>query len=272
MENALKKELQKIRKKEKNQKRITKYISGIGKWLIFILPWVLVIITILAILNIVGLADIILVVIFYLILGIYAINSFMLFWGAWSTKKSLKMRLNFERRRGRPIDSLDGFDLLYNNVNRVINLLKIIALLCFVSLILFFTMLIIVDTQIGFVAMGFALFGFGLALLVRSLNLNIHDVNGLQDFYKPTTHQIFLDNFFAEILSNHLDPVTFLKWDEYLAGLNKILNPNFVKVIKKLEEGEIPITFAVEKILFLYYLKYQEVLTNEQFLGELKEV
>ncbi len=89
------------------------------------------------------------------------------------------------------------------------------------------------DLNLGFAAAGFSLVGFGLALLIRSLNLNIHDVNGLQDFYKPTTHQIFLDNFFAEILSNHLDPVTYLKWDEYLAGINEILTPAFVEKIKK---------------------------------------
>jgi hypothetical protein len=74
------------------------------------------------------------------------------------------------------------------------------------------------------------------------------------------------------VLSNHLDPVTFLKWDEYLAVLNKILNPNFVEIVRVREAEELPITFAIEKILFLYYLRYQEVLTYEQFLGELKEV
>ena len=196
----------------------------------------------------------------------------MLFLGANSTESSLKMRLNFERKRGRPIDSLDGFDLLSNNVKRVTNLLKIIALICLVALALFVVMLYMGDLNLGFAAAGFSLVGFGLALLIRSLNLNIHDVNGLQDFYKPTTHQIFLDNFFGEILSNHLDPVTFLKWDEYLVELNKILTPTFIQKVKEQEEDELPITFAIEKILFLYYLKFQEVLTEEQFIQELKEV
>jgi len=182
------------------------------------------------------------------------------------------MRLNFERKRGRPIDSLDGFDLLSSNVKRVTNLLKIIALVCIVALALFVVMLFMGDLNLGFAAAGFSLVGFGLALLIRSLNLNIHDVNGLQDFYKPTTHQIFLDNFFSEVLSNHLDPVTFLKWDEYLAELNKILTPTFKQKIKEQEEDELPITFAIEKILFLYYLKFQEVLTEEQFIQELREV
>jgi len=272
MEDRLEKELNKIIKKEKLQKRITQYISGVGKWCLLILPWILVIITILAILSVVRLVDLVLAMIFYLILGIYFINSVMLLLGSLFTKNSLESRLNFERKRGRPIDSLDGFDLLYNNVHKVINLLKIIALLCFVALGLFMTMLLLSLLELGYAAIGFALFGFGLGLLIRSLNLNIHDVNGLSDFYKPTTHSIFLDNFFSEIFSNHLDPVTYLKWDEYLSIINSILQPSFKQKVKEKEAEELPITFAMERILFLYYLKFQEVLTREQFVDELKEV
>ena len=272
MESQLQNELKKIQSKEKLQKKLTKYISGPGKWLLLLLPWFLVIITILALLAVVNLVDINVSAMFYIVLGLYFINSVMLFLGSLFTKKSLQMRLNFERKRGRPIDSLNGFDLLYNNIKRVINLLRIIAILCFVALALFLAMLLVGLLEIGYAAIGFALFGFGLALLVRSLNLNIHDVNGLSDFYKPTTHQIFLDNFFAEILSNHLDPVTFLKWDDYLVGINSILTTSFVQKVKQQEAEELPITFAMERILFLYYLKFQEVLTKDQFIDELKEV
>jgi len=269
MERNLEKNLVKILKKEKFQGNMISYMSKIGKLLLFALPIVLVIITIL---TLFAALDITLTIIFYLVLGIYFFNSVMLLLGANSTESSLKMRLNFERKRGRPIDSLDGFDLLANNVKRVTNLLKIISLICFIALILFLIMLLGIEDILGFAAAGFALVGFGLAILIRSLNLNIHDVNGLQDFYKPTTHQIFLDNFFAEILSNHLDPVTFLKWDEYLAEINKILTPEFVQKIRVEEPDELPITFAIEKLLFLYYLKYQEVLSKDQVIQELREV
>jgi len=269
MARNLENDLSKILKKEKFQGKMISYMSKVGKLLLFVLPILLVIVTIFTLFIPLSFT---LAVIFYAILAIYLFNSIMLFLGANSTESSLKMRLNFERKRGRPIDSLDGFDLLSNNVKRVTNLLKIIALICLVALALFVVMLFMGDLNLGFAAAGFSLVGFGLALLIRSLNLNIHDVNGLQDFYKPTTHQIFLDNFFSEILSNHLDPVTFLKWDEYLAELNKILTPTFIQKVKEQEKDELPITFAIEKILFLYYLKFQEVLTEEQFIQELKEV
>ncbi|MBY8990940.1 MAG: hypothetical protein KGD58_09315 [Candidatus Lokiarchaeota archaeon] len=269
MTSNLENDLSKILKKERFQGTMIKYISKVGRFLLFVLPVLLVVVTIFTLFIPLSFT---LNVIFYAILAIYLFNSIMLFLGANSTESSLKMRLKFERKRGRPIDSLDGFDLLSNNVKRVTNLLKIIALVCFVALALFVIMLFMGDLNLGFAAAGFSLVGFGLALLIRSLNLNIHDVNGLQDFYKPTTHQIFLDNFFSEVLSNHLDPVTFLKWDEYLAELNKILTPTFKQKIKEQEEDELPITFAIEKILFLYYLKFQEVLTEEQFIQELREV
>lgn len=269
MERELEKDLSKILKKEKFQGKMISYMSNVGKVLLFTLPIALVVITIL---TLFATLDITLKIIFYAILAIYFFNSVMLLLGANSTESSLKLRLNFERKRGRPIDSLDGFDLLANNVKRVTNLLKMISLICFVALVLFVVMLFGIENILGFAAAGFSLVGFGLALLIRSLNLNIHDVNGLQDFYRPTTHQIFLDNFFAEILSNHLDPVTFLKWDEYLAELNKILNPDFIQKIKKNEPDELPITFAIERLLFLYYLKFQEVLSEDQLKKELKEI
>jgi hypothetical protein len=269
IERDLEKDLAKILKKEKFQGNMISYMSKVGKLLLFILPIALVVITIL---TLFAPLDITLTIIFYAILAVYFFNSVMLLLGANSTESSLKMRLNFERKRGRPIDSLDGFDLLANNVKRVTNLLKIISLICFIALVLFVVMLYLGDLNLGFAAAGFALVGFGLAILIRSLNLNIHDVNGLQDFYKPSTHSIFLDNFFAEILSNHLDPVTFLKWDEYLAELSKILTPDFIQKIKEQEPDELPITFAIEKLLFLYYLKFQEVLSDDQLMLELKEV
>ncbi len=271
-EREIEKELSRVIKKERFQGKLTKYMTSWGKLLLYILPIVLVIMAILTLLNI-AILDITLKIIFIVILLIYGINSIILISGALSTNKSLKLRLNFERTRGRPIDSLDGFDLLFSSVKRVTSLLKIIGLICLVALALFSVMIFVPGfLDIGYAAIGFALVGFGLALLIRSLNLNIHDVNGLQDFYKPTTHQIFLDNFFSEIFSNHLDPVTFLKWDEYLAGINKILTLSFIEHVKEKEEDELPITFAIESILFLYYLKFQGVLSDEQFTQELKEI
>ena len=270
MERIIENELKKILKLEQLQGKLTNYISKVGKWLLYILPLALVVITIFTLFEITNVE--LLSYIFYGILIIYGINSIILFLGANTTKKSFQSRLNFERKRGRPIDSLDGFDLLAANVQKVINLLKVISLVCIISLTMFIVMLALKVVELGYAGIGFTLVGLGLALLIRSLNLKVHDVNGLQDFYKPTTHQIFLDNLFNEVFANHLDPVTFLIWDEYLEGIRKILTPSFVQSIKEQEPDEIPITFAIERILFLYYLRYQNVLTDIILTRELKEI
>ena len=63
------------------------------------------------------------ILLYVLILIIYCINSIILISRALSTDKSLKLRIDFERKRGRPIDSLDRFDLLFSRVKRTTNLL-----------------------------------------------------------------------------------------------------------------------------------------------------
>ncbi|MBN1217123.1 MAG: hypothetical protein JXA99_17010 [Candidatus Lokiarchaeota archaeon] len=282
MNKTIDKELKKIIKAERTQVKLVNYMVKVGRWLLFIFPLILVIITLYAIIITWDIENVnfwtqnldyqILMILYLILIALYFLNSIILLLGAFKTNQSLTKRLEFERKRGRPIDSLDGFKTLSNNVMRVVNLLKLISLICITSVILFLIMLTISNLTLGYAAMSTALVGLGLALLVRSLNLNIHDVNGLQDFFKPTTHQIFLDNFFAEIFSNHLDPVTFLKWDEFVLGLSNILNLKFVEKIKNQEGNELPITFALEKILFLYYLNYQGVLNKDLLIQEFKEV
>ena len=126
MENRFERDLKKIKRLEGKQAFLIGYVSKIGKWFLFILPIVLVVLSLLIILDI--FSDYTLTVSFYVILGVYGLNSLLLLLGAFYTQKALKNRLKFERKRGRPIDSLDGFDLLDNNVKKVINLLFIIAL------------------------------------------------------------------------------------------------------------------------------------------------
>ncbi len=104
MEREFEKDLSQILKKEKFQGNMIGYMTKVGKLLLFVLPIALVAITILTLFTAL---DITLILIFYIILVIYLFNSIMLFLGANSTESSLKMRLNFERKRGRPIDSLD---------------------------------------------------------------------------------------------------------------------------------------------------------------------
>ena len=272
MEPSHEKGLLKLRKIEKFQTFIIRFITKIGKWLHFLLPFLLIGITVLSILALVDLVDISLTGIFFGILALYTLNSIILYLGAAKTNKLLEARLDFERKRGRPIDALDGFDELTHHVHKVIKLLKVTAILSIIATLLFAGMILFKLIELGYAAIGFTLFALGLALLIRSLNLNIYDVNGLKDFYRPTIHQIFLDNLFSDVISNHIDPISLLRWNDYILGITEILNPAFIKKVKSLEKGERPITFCVERILYLYYLKSQGVLEDERFVAELKEV
>ncbi|MFX1314159.1 MAG: hypothetical protein ACFFHD_16350, partial [Promethearchaeota archaeon] len=95
MERDLKKDLGKILKKEKFQGKMVSYMSKIGKLLLFILPIVLVIITILALIWKLDINNITLIIVFFAVLSVYFFNSVMLLLGANSTESSLKLRLNF---------------------------------------------------------------------------------------------------------------------------------------------------------------------------------
>ncbi|MFO7795349.1 MAG: hypothetical protein ACQERB_10645 [Promethearchaeati archaeon] len=283
MNQKLEEELEKVIETEESQKKFMNYVVRFGKWLLFVLPIILVIITILTIVLIEEIPEAtkwidspvdykILTILYVIVLAIYFFNSLILIITSRRTNKSLELRLDYEKRKGRPIDSLDGFRLVMDNINRVLILMNITALISIASVTLFAIMLTIGNVELSYIAMGTTLVGLGLALLIRTVNFNITDVNGLQEFFEPLTHSILLDNFFTEVFSNHLDPVTYLKWDDYILGIEDILTEEFVQLISEKEKEELPITFAIEKILFLYYLKYLDVLTEEQFIQEFKEV
>ncbi|MBY9010673.1 MAG: hypothetical protein KGD74_12470 [Candidatus Lokiarchaeota archaeon] len=76
MQRELKKDLLKINKKERFQGKMVKYVSGVGKILLFVLPILLLIVTILAFISVLDFA---LKIVFFVILGIYAFNSIMYF-------------------------------------------------------------------------------------------------------------------------------------------------------------------------------------------------
>lgn len=277
------KELKKVKRGESVQEVLIKYIVYVGKWFLYFLPIILVAITITTVFGVKEIPEAtrfseqstayqVLTLIYVVIIGIYFLNSLILLISSIQTGASLSSRLEYEKKRGRPIQSLDGFEYLYDNVEGVLKMMTLTSIVCIISVALFITMLIFGDINLSFAAMATSLVGVGLAITIRSLNLDIHNVNGLQDFFKPLMHQIYLDNYFSEVFANHIDPITYLKWDEYKMGIKKLLTSKFIDQIKKKEKDEMPITFAVERLLFLYYLEYQGVLTEEQMTNEAKEI
>ncbi|MFX0136773.1 MAG: hypothetical protein ACFFDN_24260 [Candidatus Hodarchaeota archaeon] len=270
--------LNKVSKKESLQAKLNKYNVSIGRLLLYLVPLTLVVLTIV---NIVTANTMFytLLVVFISILIIYAINSLLLMLGALTTGQAFKMRLDFERQIGRPLDSLRGFSTIQKKIGTTLNLLKIIALVSFVSLAIYIVWIAIsiggqsaTGDFLSYAGLGFTLVTAGLALLVKSVKMDITDVTGLSDYYKPSNHDLFIDNFFGDIFYGSLDPIVKLKWDEFTDILENNLKPEFVSEIKSKEETEIPVKFAIEKILYLSYLESQGVIDRNTVTNEIGEI
>ncbi|MHA1377334.1 MAG: hypothetical protein ACTSRG_03020 [Candidatus Helarchaeota archaeon] len=283
-ESTKNKLLENVSKKENLQAKLNRYNVNIGKLLLYLIPLTLVILTVI---NLVtgGAIFQLLLFVFVGILAIYAVNSFLLMMGALSTGQAFTLRLNYERKIGRPLDSLRGFSTIQKKIGNTLNLLKIIALVSFVSLGIYaswITISVAMASGLGakndladllsYAGLGFTLITAGLALLVKSVKMDITDVTGLSDYYKPSNHDLFIDNFFGDIFYGSLDPIVKLKWDEFTDVLSTNLKPEFISEIKAKEEGEVPVKFAIEKILYLSYLEVQRVIDRETVKKEINEI
>ena len=99
MEVKLEQDLLKIKKLERSQKKLTNYITNFGKWLLFVLPAALVVITILTFLLSLDNANWqlgtpyqVLTIVYFMILGVYFFNSIMLIMVALKTENTLASR------------------------------------------------------------------------------------------------------------------------------------------------------------------------------------
>ncbi len=276
-ETTRKKLLNKVSSKESTQAKLNKYNVSIGRLLLYLVPLTLVVLTVLNIVtsgNLFGL----LLIVFICILAIYAVNSLLLMMGALTTGQAFQMRLDFERQIGRPLDSLRGFSTIQKKIGMTLNLLKIIALVSFAALGIYAVWIVLsmqgapASDILSYAGIGFTLVTAGLALLVKSVKMDITDVTGLSDYYKPSNHDLFIDNFFGDIFYGSLDPIVKLKWDEFTDVLANNLKPEYVAEIKSKEETEVPVKFAIEKILYLSYLESQGVIDRETVTNEISEI
>jgi len=208
---------------------------------------------------------------FILVLVLFAINTLVLASGAIYTRKAFFQRLNYERQKGRPLDSLRGFKTIETNIMQTLNTISLLALVSFVTLAIYVPF-ILRGGDLVWMAMGITLITLGLGLAVKSVRMDITSVVGLADFFTPSNHELFIDKFFGDIFMYHLDPVTRLKWDEFIAGIETMLKPEFVQAVQEEEEGEVPVSFALEKLLYLHYLEYSDVISHDTVKEELNEI
>ncbi len=161
------------------------------------------------------------------------------------------------RLRGRPFESLHGFEAI-NDVTRmaITRVSFIVIVVIFSALAQFLATIEGGLTPEGGVLVGFAIGGtfaaIGLDLLRGGKQHNTVEQWGLLDAYDPPLHPSCPNRVFSEILTTWMDPVLRARFDTHIQSLRDGLQP-----------GK-DIHSAIEHLLHMRYLEARGELTNRQ--------
>ena len=161
------------------------------------------------------------------------------------------------RLRGRPFESLHGFEAINDvtrmAITRVSFILLVVTFAALAQLIATFEGGL---TPEGGVLVGFAIGGtfvaIGLDLLRGGKQHNTVEQWGLLDAYEPPLHPSCPNRVFSEILTTWMDPVLRARFDTHIQSLRDGLQP-----------GK-DIHSAIEHLLHMRYLEARGELTNRQ--------
>ena len=161
------------------------------------------------------------------------------------------------RLRGRPFESLHGFEAINDvtrmAITRVSFILLVVTFAALAQLIATFEGGL---TPEGGVLVGFAIGGtfvaIGLDLLRGGKQHNTVEQWGLLDAYDPPLHPSCPNRVFSEILTTWMDPVLRARFDTHIQSLRDGLQP-----------GK-DIHSAIEHLLHMRYLEARGELTNRQ--------
>ena len=161
------------------------------------------------------------------------------------------------RLRGRPFESLHGFEAI-NDVTRtaVTRVSFILLVVTFAAIAQFIATIEGGLSPEGGVLVGFAIGGnfaaIGLDLLRGGKQHNTVEQWGLLDAYEPPLHPSCPNRVFSEILTTWMDPVLRARFDTHIQSLRDGLQP-----------GK-DIHSAIEHLLHMRYLEARGELTNRQ--------
>tara|TARA_B100000214_G_scaffold169044_1_gene121454 strand:+ start:6521 stop:8164 length:1644 start_codon:yes stop_codon:yes gene_type:complete len=161
------------------------------------------------------------------------------------------------RLRGRPFESLHGFEAI-NDVTRtaVTRVSFILLVVTFAAIAQFIATIEGGLSSEGGVLVGFAIGGnfaaIGLDLLRGGKQHNTVEQWGLLDAYEPPLHPSCPNRVFSEILTTWMDPVLRARFDTHIQSLRDGLQP-----------GK-DIHSAIEHLLHMRYLEARGELTNRQ--------
>ncbi|MHA2171854.1 MAG: hypothetical protein ACXAB7_18420 [Candidatus Kariarchaeaceae archaeon] len=215
-----------------------------------------------------GLTILILWAIFAAISFFYTLNGFML-------NVAFKKEIRNYQIEGKPLQGVRGYDDLVRGLAAARNTSLLITFAAVLSFVLF-VLTPTLDDQ-GFDGSTFTTLAVTMAFIAVSIVFLVEypDGTGLDpgdfiSFYEPDAFPMTLDNLLSDVFLTYIDPVTWLKIDDYRKKLGKMLEPQFEAdetYVTRLER-------AFEKILLIAYLSNStpEVMTEEVIKRELVEI
>ncbi len=219
-------------------------------------------------------------IIFVFSLVVFGLNFFVVFLGIATNSNAFHSILQLNKMEGRPIKSLHGFEYLENKIKENQKLTKgllILTLLFTMGYILFilidwFSPLFSFGSEIQSSALGLLLIIIAILMNYKPMNVDIGRILGLIQFHSTKSHQITMRTFFTDCFYEHIDPVTRLKYDEFIEIIKTIVKPEFVKHVHEMDELDDPIKYATEQMLYLAYLDYRKTIDENTVIAHLSEI
>ncbi|MEE3083270.1 MAG: hypothetical protein VX320_04175 [Candidatus Thermoplasmatota archaeon] len=159
--------------------------------------------------------------------------------------------------RGRPFESLHGFEAIYDVTKNAINRVSAVLSVVFIAMISQLAATLEGGlTEGGGVLVGIAIgctfAAFGLDLLRGGIQHNTVERWGLLEAYDPPLHPACPNRVFTEILTTWMDPVLRARFDSHIQSLRDGLQPGC------------DIHSAIEHLLHMRYLEAKGELTHRQ--------
>lgn len=172
------------------------------------------------------------------------------------------------KRRGKPIESLKGMEQVSHAMLMKTLSTFILTLLAFFSFVLYYASISWNLVSFFYASVSLVLITFGLAILLKIPKSPAFQPGGLLEYYTPREFPVLIDNLFMDTLEAFLDPLSWIKSDEYLEDLEKVVR------LKKFDYTKTDLERAFEKIMLLNYMKVRmpDIINEEIIKDEVTEV
>jgi hypothetical protein len=210
---------------------------------------------------------------FILLSLIFAINGIMLIY-------SFNREVNKYLKAGTPVQGIRGYDELVDSLKGSMIQSSLITLASALSFIFFLATIEGWIEELSFVndtnklmvtlALAMTFVAVSIMFLVEYPEDPSFTPGGLVKYYEPDQFDMYLDNILSDVISTYLDPVTFLKFDDWSSNMLEILKPSF----ENDEDQTTRLERARENIFLLAYLnsEYSSVFNDEIVMKELDQL